>query len=1145
MIYLERILVTQFYLYEAQAVELGEITAMFGPNGSGKSSFLDAVQIAMTGGNKNYIALNAQADDDKKKGAARTIRSYCLGQYGESADQRARTDATTYITLIWRDSDNGEPISVGISIYAHEDRDREEIRGRYVVPSIELTLGDHLESTDRGTVPRSWESFKHQLRERTQRVKGPGYDPIYNDADRFVRAMLLALRGTGGVPDSNLFLRAFRFALRMKFDKSVDSIVREDVLEANDTKIDKFKEVTESFRRLKEMVDKTEEKIQDGEKVIGEYAKASKESHRAAVWKSFAAEVNVEIAAGKLEERVMVKDAAEAALQKCQEVQEHIDGEIATSQGALRGVKARREGHYAHKDFAALQAAVQSESAKAREKAGSLASHMALVRRTLKSAAESTFLADHRKDLLGAAAAVEELEGSFQTIDLDRLGAGLRLALKVGKAAFNTTLKHGMDLEFELREAKASLKNANEELARAKLGKASLLENVQRLKRALEDHGLHPLPVCDVVRIVDGYKAWQPAIEAYLSANRVQALLIPDGEEREAYRLYRSMSIYGVKLAMESRQQIGRIVEPGSVAELLESDHPAALAYLQRQFRDVQRADSDSEALAGRRTLTVDGMLVSGDEIERLKLPSPTQCRIGIESREHLTGAIDQLDACKTELARLEGAEKQLQALRETLLTLPNDENALRYLASFFTDMKEAQSSADAAMRQMQSAGNEEYVALVNEESALDGKIALLLRDRDDAIIATTNAGNYLNGRVAEEREAQAHLLSLREAAKEAQGLVGDDREFERRQWDALLEKFGTCYGNALTHCKNQEELSQKRKDAAINAGTRALGTFQEKHRESFETEIAEDWQKAHAWISALVDRLRSTLLVDYKAEMEQAYRTSQETFKNDVALALKERLDILRHRIQDLNSVLQKCPTFSNGERYRFSAVVRKPLERLWAFVNDVAAHGPDGDLFGSPGNLPAEFEELLKEKAIAGSGNKSPLEDYREFYEFDVEILREDPITKKSKVIGHLSKRIGPGSGGEHRAPLYVIGGAALASAYRLSSSNTNGIRLMVIDEVFNKMDPTNITATMRYLEDLGLQLFMASPGENQGTLNAFLHRYYDVIRDVENNSVMLEGRSLSDEIREIHRADLPEFNPALIDEEIELLRRERAEA
>ena len=71
-----------------------ESVAIVGRNGSGKSSALDAVQIAMMGANKNQMHFNAQADN-KSHQQSRTLRSYCLGQYGDTIEQCARPQATT------------------------------------------------------------------------------------------------------------------------------------------------------------------------------------------------------------------------------------------------------------------------------------------------------------------------------------------------------------------------------------------------------------------------------------------------------------------------------------------------------------------------------------------------------------------------------------------------------------------------------------------------------------------------------------------------------------------------------------------------------------------------------------------------------------------------------------------------------------------------------------------------------------------------------------------------------------------------------------------------------------------------------------------------------------------------------------------
>jgi len=47
--------------------------------------------------------------------------------------------------------------------------------------------------------------------------------------------------------------------------------------------------------------------------------------------------------------------------------------------------------------------------------------------------------------------------------------------------------------------------------------------------------------------------------------------------------------------------------------------------------------------------------------------------------------------------------------------------------------------------------------------------------------------------------------------------------------------------------------------------------------------------------------------------------------------------------------------------------------------------------------------------------------------------------------------------------------------------------------------------------------LQVLMASPGDNLGTLTAFLHRYYDIIRDAETSTAMIAGHDVSEEMRE----------------------------
>lgn len=1142
MKYLERIKVVQFFLFEQQEVPLGEITGIFGPNGSGKSSLLDAVQIAMLGANRRLMALNAQADE---QATTRSLRAYCLGQFGEGAENRARENATTYITLIWRDTQTGAPLSMGVCLYASADRDDHEVLGRYILPDVELSMGDHLEVVDGEERPRSWQTFRHQLIERS---RASGVDPLFADSERYIRAALLALRGGGSAPMPEAFTRAFRFALRMRFDKTVDEIVRNDVLEKRPTNIKKFMEVTESFRRLAEMVAEVEAKIGDGERVQNEYDKALVESRRATTWSGLAKFAQAQAAGDDLVKARNALESAQQALSVCEQDKASLEQEAADAKKLADRARKQREEHAAHKDYGALQGAIQAAQGRAKARRTEIANNIHLLHRALNDATRSEFLEPQDPGHESAVSALESLKTRVveYTITREEAVLALRPALRTANRVFDQLFTRGGELKRDIAAASSDLHQAQQNLERVRTGRAPLLPDVQRLLTELNDHGVRATPVCDLVRISD--PQWQPVMESYLR-NNMEALLVATEQENEAFRIYRGLTgpraVYGAKIAMESRQSLGRQPEPGTVAALIEGDNPAAVAYLQRLFGDLRCADTDKEALAGQRILTKDGMLISSGEIERLRPVAPARFRIGAGSTHHRSAFEAEVQKCRVHLERLQALEKKLDALVTTLRLVAHEDSALKSVSDAWSAMDDDLHEVQTKNEQLKGAADADYVQLGEQENAALGRAATVEAQLRELLVELGKARTKRDQ--SEEREKgaqQAHEVAL-EAATQARQHPDVDKEFESRQLESLLDKHGDAYTAMVQHANEQEAFCRRRLAAATSLGTKELGTFLEKYREQAPQEIIADWMKAREWLQAFLKQLHDTQLATFREDMDAAYRTSQETFRNDVAIALNNNLEWLGETMDRLNAVLRECPAFSNGERYHFRRTPRPQLASLLRFVKDVATYGPTDDLLGGPGELPDEFRALLEDKLIAdATGVRSPLDDYREFFEFEVEILREDPLTKVTRVVGHLSKRIGPGSGGEHRAPLYVIAGAALASAYRLDKGNNDGLRLMLLDEAFNRMDPTNTIATMRYLEDLGLQVFMASPGENLGVLTAFLNRYYDILRDVDNNAVMVEGHDVSAEARALFREDLPEFNPALVEEELAAMRSRKAQ-
>jgi len=573
----------------------------------------------------------------------------------------------------------------------------------------------------------------------------------------------------------------------------------------------------------------------------------------------------------------------------------------------------------------------------------------------------------------------------------------------------------------------------------------------------------------------------------------------------------------------------------GSVAELIEGDDSAAVAYLRRQFGGTIRAVTDFEAVNAKSALTQDGMLTYSGEYNRIKPMAQSQLKIGgggIEQKESIQEEIGQL---QTQVTKQQAKLNTINGFIAGLNTISNQETVISYMTEACDEMHRWRNKAQSLLSRLDDSVDAEYANLGLTAGNLKDKIELIEPDVNKLRTEIGRAEGEFTQSENKEKDAISKSESSQKAFKDAEGLEGYDRELASKQLDFLLEKFDEQFLEMKGYCINQAAEAGRQKEIAINKAAREIGEFRVTYREQGVV-AQDDWRSESAWMTSLLNRLKATELVDYEGQMNEAYNTSQETFRTDVAIALNNNIDHLNRSMERLNKVLSTCPVFSNGERYQFTRTVRPQLRTLLKYVKDIASYGPNDSLFGSAGEIPEDFRQLLDDKVAPGAaGLANPLDDYREFFEFDIEILREDSFSKELSHVGSLSKRLGTGSGGEHRAPLYVIAGAALASAYRLENGKTDGMRLILLDEAFNKMDVSNIIATMRYLEELGLQILMVSPGDNLGTLTAFLHRYYDILRDAENSSMMLEGHDVSAATREIFRSDLAEFNPELIEQEI----------
>lgn len=1135
---LERVHLVQFFLFEAQTLELDATSAIIAPNGAGKSALLDALQIVLLGVDRSRIRFNAQAGGSHR---ARSIRDYCLGVYRSGDQGRKRRTATTYISLVFRDTETGEALTAGVSLGASVDEPDHRLHGMYLLPGVALELDDHLERVKGRELPLAWNSFReHAARLCRQAGTGP---ELHGTAERFVKDLLYRLRATPGAnPDVNAYRKAFLNALNLQRVEDVDLFVRTLVAEDRPTDVARFRALLESFRQIRDRIAQVRLRIEAAEGVEQQYDRIAAQSVRAASCRALAAEYARDLYAEQVEQAQDAVEGGDALLAGVRRALEEARGQRDLDRDALQRASLALQGSAGYGEQAHLDQVSGRDLDRLRQLRADLLRETAQVRDQLRAISSLELPPPVLAGVEDAAAPWARWHDALASVGEDcalpwnpaQLHAEASAALRAAAPLVEAVERLVHARHEALDQARDRLEAARQNQKRISAGQAELHPDTVRLMSYLREAGIDARPVCDLVQVTD--KSWQSAIEGYLRSN-VEALLIPEADEERATRLYRGLgggrAVYGVKLALSSQARRGRVQEPaaGSVAALLEGVNAEALAFLRRQLGELQCVDSEAELVRSRQGLTRDGLLARGGGIERLRLPAGTELRIGAsDNRQRLRVLREDVEAAEREVQALEPLLRQLDALRRQLARLAEPEAVAQSLHARALEHQHTRQRYRSALDSRQVQHDPDLLRLSEQVRAL--KAALDDGERRVERLIGEEAVAVREG------ETQRRLLAgLREqealVARRAVDAFKDpdvDPNLVERHRDELDGKLESLDERART-CERRAEESDRQLARLLPEAWSALAQYARDQSIALEFD-AGAWRLALALLQRELTQLRETDLVRYEGEARQAYDTAVETFRSSVAAALNDNFVRLRQQIATLNRTLRSSPPFSNNERYQFHYEVVPEFRELERFIKRASDIGGEDGLFGSAGEVPTAFRELIEDDAAART-TTSPLDDYRRFFRFEVQIRQDD------RVIGTLSERMRSGSGGEHRAPLYVIAGAALAAAYGKTEAQPGGIGLILLDEFGDKIDAQNARATTNYLRSLGLQLVLAAPDTAQGTLSGVLESYIELFRDGE--FLQAERVEVQAAARELLLSDQFDLHPELLEAEIARIARE----
>lgn len=572
---------------------------------------------------------------------------------------------------------------------------------------------------------------------------------------------------------------------------------------------------------------------------------------------------------------------------------------------------------------------------------------------------------------------------------------------------------------------------------------------------------INPAILADVVDSVD--EEWRPWIEAVLGSER--EIILCDQRDYHYIKDYMSTSSHKhIRVLNYSAIRTRANQKDGSLAQKIETKHMIARAFLDFKLGNIIICNKeDLEKYP--QSISIEGLRYNGYSLYSLKRNEDFYC-LGrnaldvkkkkiqdslrylinvLEEKKHqeieLKNYLDYLSICNIRddyantiihsIIKRSNTIKEIRNLEEMLITLKNDQNYI-LIMSKIGEIKENEHILDKEI----------------------DNVSYNIRKDQDEINAISADENYVGSiqyftkilRLEEEKFA-GYSIEDQSAAKDLLRTRGKN-SFDNRsiQWERdrkELERLGMSIEGQIARYtgKYPEEDHGSGKDSF---------SYYEERKETLYAENA----------------------IELANEIQKHKNMFKDNFKTAIISKLYSNILWAKQFRKEINKTLDKirfgkdkyklCVQNTNDEE------MKKLLNLITQLGKDFEQNDDFGDLDFSKRKMTDEFCEMLIDgmrSVNKGNQEKAFMRylDYRNYLEFDVE--KNDGISLKDK--------LGSDSGGEAQTAYYVIIAAAFSNIY-----NDDSIKLVMIDEAFDKIDENRKSKMLQFFIDLGFQCLITTP-------------------------------------------------------------------
>ena len=1180
---LRRISLMNWNVLTLEDIEIGGTTAFIGAVGVGKSTILDALQTVLSGNQRSKMSLNRAASVQK---SARSVKEYCLGITEETiALGLTRSQCRSMIALSFYETELKQHYSIGLLLYADDDKQHAETEERWVAPGVDFSFKSF---GDRDASGNLCVLDPGQMLARVRAAAGPHYQTCNTTARSFVDAYLRGMRSGGGAaPNVEAVLMRFRNAIAFEEIQNPTQFVRSFILDEDPIDADSLRENLSHWDTISAKLAEIQSLTKEARSIRNQYRAWGR--HEAAkllydlrkAWHTRRAEA---ICEADLTDQIA---AAIDAIQSLDEEKLKSHSEIET-QSLDRDRKKDRER------------ALENSTERLEARHHLEASEVAVTNRRsdlsthLSSYSDLTHLQTlslvSTPALTAAGAASSAITQSIDRLRSSRLGSDERLSLIENARCIHSATGALEETTEQYNELATRLRTFSEEKARLEHflsdtdGAGRFLSSVVAAWcKALSEAGIETTTLPDLVDITQNDLPWAGALEGALGSHRetifVPADRVMDALDVIALLTHPDKSI--IKLAaMPMESDRGAKSDPypphdGSITSIVTTTHPYVSHYLNRRLgsvsmvQDKAEFDAAGDAVMQDGTRKIAGVYASGvpadlllGSLARRRRIDAARTRLGeltewIKQQRKVAAEYQRVIADLTAIARL-----RIDRLEALLEALTHAEDALDSAADVYAATSSPEASALRAEISQHTRKISELQSHIRD--VVDPRILSATKDKlrletrlEDAVRKQSECNTVISAIEAQDqrspytafRQGFRRTDAVGPVAEAAAAHSGDDDIDQRRavlqamtveNEIALLEALPTGdadYHRTMADTARSARVSLLQDERRREGYLKAFQTFIVEH--NIDTDVGSKPYEDHfLWLCNYIERLDGNELRKYETQIAEKTAEVHREVREMLVLHLNDRLERAQNELRQLNKRLRQHRF--EGLAYLFTWSIDPEMRPLYKMARQVAEDPNRANAL-----LEDESDPTLKEaietirRIFSSDVSTQRFEDYRQYFTYEVRMTRDevteeqidnqsmDGFAQEPTFIGTLTDRVGKGSGGQKQTPYYVAIAASMAAAYfpRAKKGDARGLGLVCFDEAFSKLDIRNTQALLRFFKSLNLQVVIAAPEEKRASFMELVDTIVDLYKEPGVPVLYLDSKAIGPKAREALVAANPE--------------------